>query len=187
VSAQPLVASPFFPFEDPVARRLAEPLVPEPPRNGESGGTPCLQCENRDANLVWRDELWQVTGGFARMGLPAVVCLTPREHVRLDTLTEPLLTSMGPAIQRVAAAVRSLESVARTHFNRWGDGSEHFHIWFLARPLGMMQLRGAGIAFWDDMLPAVPADEYATNLRAIGSALAAGGGTAFEPTISAPS
>jgi hypothetical protein len=178
------VGGPFFPFEDPVVRPLEQPIVPEPPRNGEPGGTPCFRCANPDAYLVWRDRLWQVTGGFGRVGLPAVVCLMPREHLRLDNMSEPLLTSMGSVIQRVAAAVRSLDGVARTHFNRWGDGSEHFHIWFLARPVGMMQLRGAGIAFWDDMLPAVPSDEYAASLRAIGSALAAGGGDAFEPTIS---
>jgi hypothetical protein len=184
LAAEPLLGGPFFPFEDPVVRPLEDPVVPEPPRNGGPGGTPCFRCANPDAFLVWRDDLWQLTGGFSRIGLPAVVCLMPREHVRLDTLTEPLLTTMGSMIQRIAGAVQSLDGVARTHFNRWGDGSEHFHMWFLARPTGMMQLRGAGIAFWDEMLPDLPADEHAANLRVIAAVLAEDGGEAFEPTIS---
>jgi hypothetical protein len=69
--------------------------------------------------------------------------------------------------------------VGRTHFNRWGDGSEHFHVWFLARPLGMMQLRGAMIAAWDDMLPKVPDEELAANTRLVAAALAEDGGEAL--------
>jgi hypothetical protein len=61
--------------------------------------------------------------------------------------------------------------VGRTHFNRWGDGSEHFHVWFLARPLGMMQLRGAMVALWDDLLPKVPDEEFRANARTVAAAL----------------
>jgi len=49
-------------------------------------------------------------------------------------------------------------------------------MWFLARPLGMMQLRGAMIAAWDDMLPPVPADQVAANLHTVAAAMAEGGG-----------
>ena len=54
---------------------------------------------------------------------------------------------------RMSEAVKSIPGVARCHFARWGDGSEHFHLWALARPEGMMQGRGAMLAFWDDVLP----------------------------------
>jgi hypothetical protein len=185
MSAAALIGHPFFPFDGEVGVvPFDEPVIPEPPRNGEPGGSACIHCASPDDHLVWRDDLWSVTGGFDRMGLPAVVCLLPREHYRLDNLPQPLLTSLGPVIQRVAGAVRRVDSVARTHFNRWGDGGEHFHVWFLGRPLGMMQLRGAGIAFWDEMLPNVPDNEYVANLRTIGAALAESGGEAFEPTLS---
>ena len=52
--------------------------------------------------------------------------------------------------------MKAIPGVARTHFARWGDGSEHFHMWALARPDGMMQGRGAMLAFWDDVLPDMP-------------------------------
>jgi hypothetical protein len=79
-------------------------------------------------------------------------------------------------IQRVSRAISALPDVGRVHVNRWGDGSEHFHIWFLARPLGMWQMRGAMLAVWDDLLPRVPPDEWRANLRQIAAALAEGGG-----------
>ena len=80
-------------------------------------------------------------------------------------------------IQRVARAIGSVEDVGRVHVNRWGDGGEHFHIWFLARPRGMWQLRGALLAAWDDLLPKVPQEEWDRNRRAVADAMAAGGGT----------
>jgi hypothetical protein len=82
-------------------------------------------------------------------------------------------------IQRVARAIGGLEDVGRVHINRWGDGSEHFHMWFLPRPKGMWQLRGAMLAVWDDLLPKVPADEWARNRKAVAAALAAKGGEAL--------
>jgi hypothetical protein len=51
-------------------------------------------------------------------------------------------------------------------------------MWFLGRPLGMMQLRGAMIAAWDDMLPPIPDDEFAANIRTVAAAMAEGGGEA---------
>lgn len=38
------------------------------------------------------------------------------------------LKPLGPLVQRVSAAVKSIPGVARTHFARWGDGSEHLRI-----------------------------------------------------------
>jgi hypothetical protein len=52
-----------------------------------------------------------------------------------------------------------------------GDGSEHFHLWFLARPLGMMQLRGPMLAVWDELLPKVPDEEFQQNVRTMVAAL----------------
>ena len=77
------------------------------------------------------------------------------------------------------AAVKSIPGVARTHFARWGDGSEHFHLWALARPAGMMQGRGPMLAFWDDVLPEMPAELAQEHLRIVAESLAAGGGAAF--------
>lgn len=90
-----------------------------------------------------------------------------------------MLTSLGPLMQRLSAAVKSIPGVARTHFSRWGDGSEHLHLWALARPAGMMQGRGAMLAFWNDLLRAMPDELAAEHLRIVAESLAAGGGEAF--------
>jgi hypothetical protein len=179
MSSDPLVGRPFFPFEGDVqVVPLAEPVLPEPPRGGAPGGEPCVTCTAPDRFVIWRDEQWQLKAGFEPSGLPMVALLEPREHYRLDNLPPELTATLGPIIQRVAGAIRTIDGVGRTHFNRWGDGSEHFHVWFLARPLGMMQFRGAMIAAWDDMLPKVPSAEFGANCRAVAAALGAGGGEA---------
>jgi len=175
VSAGPLVGQRFFPFEEGVrVVPLAEPVLPEPPWGGEDGGTPCGTCADPDRFVIWRDQQWHLKT-FEATGLPFVALLEPREHYRLDNLPLELTATLGPMIQRVANAIRRIDSVGRTHFNRWGDGSEHFHLWFLARPLGMMQLRGAMIAAWDDLLPKVPEPELAANARLAAAAGEDGG------------
>ncbi|MGW6282985.1 hypothetical protein [Kribbella sp. NPDC055071] len=180
MSAEPLLGHPFFPFEGDIqVVPLAEPVLPEPPRRGETGGEPCGTCADPDKLVSWRDDQWQLKQGYAS-GLPFVAILEPREHYRLDNLPPELTATLGPMIQRVTSAIRRIDSVGRTHFNRWGDGSEHFHLWFLARPLGMMQLRGAFIAAWDDMLPNIPAEELQASTRLVAAALAEDGGEAVE-------
>jgi diadenosine tetraphosphate (Ap4A) HIT family hydrolase len=177
VSAEPLLGGPFFPFEgDLQVVPLDEPVLPEPPRAGEPGGKECFTCTNPEADAIWGDEQWLLKSGYQQNGLPMVALLVPREHYRLDNLPPELTATLGPMIQRVAGAIRQIEGVGRTHFNRWGDGSEHFHVWFLARPLGMMQLRGAMIAAWDDILPPVPTEEVQANARTVAAALSARGG-----------
>jgi hypothetical protein len=176
MSADPLLGGPFFPFEgDLQVVPLADPVLPEPPRRGEAGGDDCPKCADPDQFAIWRDEQWQLKT-FAASGLPFVAILEPHEHYRLDNLPPELTATLGPMIQRVANAIRRIDSVGRTHFNRWGDGSEHFHLWFLARPIGMMQLRGAMIAAWDDILPKIPDEEFTANARLVAGALAEHGG-----------
>jgi hypothetical protein len=181
VSPEPLVGQPFFPFEGDglTVVPLDEPIVPEPPRGGEPGGEECFRCANPDANVVWRDDHWEVRAGFERPGLPIVAGLNSRAHITLRTMPNDLAATLGPMIRRLAMAIERIDSVARCHFNRWGDGSAHFHMWFLARPLGMMQLRGAMIAAWDELLPRVPDDELAANIRTVAAAMAEGGGEAI--------
>ncbi|WP_427890406.1 hypothetical protein ACQHIV_00130 [Kribbella sp. GL6] len=179
MSAEPLVGHPFFPFEGDIqVVPLAEPVLPEPPRGGENGED-CWSCAQPDRDVIWRDDQWKLKA-VKPSGLPFVAILEPRDHYRLDNLPPELTATLGPTIQRVAKAIQDLDPVARTHFNRWGDGSEHFHLWFQARPLGMMQLRGAMIAAWDDLLPPIPAEEFAANARQVAAALAESGGEAIS-------
>jgi len=70
---------------------------------------------------------------------------------------------MGVMSTRLVRAITSLESVGRTHFNRWGDLGAHLHIWFLGRPFGARQLAGMTLPMWGFTLPAMPDEELVAN------------------------
>jgi diadenosine tetraphosphate (Ap4A) HIT family hydrolase len=173
-----LLADPLFPFEGDVRMLpLENPRFPEPERHGVLAAE-CRQCREEPENLIWSDEHWRVLSRPAPHGLPIVAVLVPRAHHDLEDLPANLARELGPMVQRVARAMSRLDSVGRVHVNRWGDGSYHFHVWFLARPRGMWQMRGAMLAVWDDLLPRVPDEEWAANRRAVAAALAEDGGQA---------
>ncbi len=176
--ADALVADDLSCFDAVTLKPLAEMLVPEQPRAGEVDRAQCGHCRPSE-HTVWQDDDWQVRAGFTPMGIPFVGGIAPRAHVRLEDAPLDLLAGLGPLLQRVSAAVKAIPGVARCHFARWGDGSEHVHLWALARPAGMMQGRGAMLAFWDDVLPALPDEMVREHLGIVAEALAAGGGTAF--------
>jgi diadenosine tetraphosphate (Ap4A) HIT family hydrolase len=176
-----VVDSELFPFEGEIRLKpLAAPLETEPPRRGEPGGGPCPACEPPNGGVIWRNAHWVVRSNpEERHGLPAIAVLQPHEHHDLEDLPSELAAELGTMIQRVARAMSALPDVGRVHVNRWGDGGAHFHVWFLARPRGMWQMRGAMLAVWDDLLPPVPADEARDNLAAIAASLAAVDGEAL--------
>jgi diadenosine tetraphosphate (Ap4A) HIT family hydrolase len=168
-----MVDDPLFPLEGEMTTHpLDPPTLPEPARRGEPGGAPCLACDPARPPALWEDERWRVFVSDEPHGLPMVAVLQPKAHHDLDDLPQELAAELGPMIQRVARAIGRIGSVGRVHVNRWGDGGSHFHVWFLARPRGMWQMRGAMLAVWDDVLPKVPADEWEANRRTVAAALA---------------
>lgn len=66
---------------------------------------------------------------------------------------------------RVERAVRSIGEIGRVHVCRWGDGGEHLHWWFMARPTRLPQIVGSLIAIWDDVLPPLPEASEAREPR----------------------
>lgn len=178
LSAQPLVDDRLSCFEEVTLKPLEPMLVPEAPRAGELDRSECGHCR-RSEFTIWRDDVWHVNAGFEPMRIPFIGGLAPNVHCRLEDAPLEVLTALGPLMQRLSVAVKSIPGVARTHFSRWGDGSEHFHLWALARPAGMMQGRGAMLAFWNDVLPAMPEAMATEHLRIVAESLAAGGGEAF--------
>ena len=178
LSGQPLLDGRLSCFESVTLKPLEPMLVPEEPRVGEVDRAACGHCRPSE-HTIWRDDLWQVRAGFTPMGLPFVGGIASREHHRLEDAPVELLATLGPLLQRVSGAVKAIPGVARTHFSRWGDGSEHVHLWALARPEGMMQGRGAMLAFWNDVLPPMPDELAAEHLRVVAEALAEKGGQAF--------
>ncbi len=178
ISTAPLTGNDLWPFDaDLETALLEEPRIPEPPRAG-AYGVDCSSCRRDAAFYVWADERWALGLPAEPSGLPTIAVLMSMAHHDLEDLPPDLAAGLGPMIQRVVRAIGSLEEVGRVHVNRWGDGSEHFHVWFLARPTGMWQLRGAMLAAWDDLLPKVPQAEWDRNRRAVAAAMASGGGEA---------
>jgi len=172
LSLERVIDSDLFPFTgEIVTKPLERAILPEPERRG-LGGEGCFACTDRETGVIWRNAEWHVRGGQEPSGLPIVAVLMPHAHHDLEDLPPHLAAGLGPMIQRVARAIGALPEVGRVHVNRWGDGSEHFHVWFLARPLGLWQMRGAMLAIWDDILPPLPRDEWEANLRTVAMALA---------------
>lgn len=176
-----LIDDPLLPLDGEIGvKPLDTPLIPEPARRGEPGGDPCPACSEPDPGFVaWHDARWRVSISAEPHGLPMVAVLQPVAHHDLEDLPADLAAELGPMIQRLARAIGRLQEVGRVHVNRWGDGSQHFHVWFLARPRGMWQMRGAMLAVWDDLLPKVPAGEWQRSRALVASAMAEGGGSSL--------
>ncbi|MEU0947994.1 hypothetical protein ABZ379_35625 [Streptomyces canus] len=170
-----------FPFEcegDLRVRPLQPPVLPEPARSGEDGPEGCHTCRKPVTEALWTDDHWRLDPVGTESRLPAVVMLQPRGHHDLCDLPAEQAAELGPLLQRVERAVLGLDGVARVHVNRWGDGAAHLHFWFLARPAGLLQLRGTFLPVWEELLPPVPDEERLQAHRRIAAALAAEGGTA---------
>jgi diadenosine tetraphosphate (Ap4A) HIT family hydrolase len=163
-----------FPFEGELRpRRLEPPVERERPRAGE-GGVDCQRCAATDDNYLWTSERWRLWAFPEPTGLPVIVLLEPREHYAdPGDLPDELAAELGVLLARVERAVRAVGEIGRVHVCRWGDGSEHLHWWFMARPARIPQLVGSFAAIWDDVLPPVPEDVWRANLAAVAEALAA--------------
>jgi hypothetical protein len=169
----------IFPFERAGLRTkpLEPPVLPEPPRNGE-GGKPCGACDHLDDRAVWSDERWVLAGAGEPLGVPFGAALMPKAHLDLGDLDDVHAAELGLLTVRVDRAVNALDGIGRVHVNKWGDGGAHLHLMFLARPAGLLQLRGSNLPLWEEMLPRFPEEETAAALRTVARALAAEGGTA---------
>jgi diadenosine tetraphosphate (Ap4A) HIT family hydrolase len=161
-----------LPYREPlVLRDPGERQIPEPPRRGEEGGPPCAICAGKTTPPVWSDDNWTLhapVGG----SLPGSVWLASRVHVdSFRDLPPDLAREFGVVAARVENAILSLGEVARVHLYRWGDGGAHFHVWFLPRPLGMVEASGMMLPIWEDALPNVSDEELAAAAERIAAAM----------------
>jgi diadenosine tetraphosphate (Ap4A) HIT family hydrolase len=162
-----------LPYQEPlVPREPGERQIPEPPRRGEPGGAPCGICTGKTTSAVWSDENWTLhppVGGSLR----GAVWLASREHVdSFSDLPDELAADFGRVAGRVEKAMLTvLDDVARVHLYRWGDGGSHFHVWFLPRPLGMLEATGMMLPLWEDVMPNLTDEELANAAREIAAAM----------------
>ena len=170
--------SPSFPLEGHLrVKRLDSVVASEPAREGEDPSN-CVACSASDDAYIWVSERWRVRATDAPTGLPMVLILESRSHLDLGDLPNLLAAELGVMTVRLERAIRSLDEVASVHVNRWGDGAAHLHLWFLARPVGQLQLRGPFLAMWDEILDPVPDAQWRSNLAHIAAWLEGFGGRA---------
>ena len=160
-------------------KQLSPPQLPEPALHG-AGGVDCGSCgPQADGWTVYEDDLWRVRALTRDITLPGTAMLTSIRHATgLADLTLEEAATFGVMCQRVTAALLSREAgspgygdgrVGRVHLHFWGDGGEHFHVWFFPRPLGYLDLRGSYLVEWEELLPAASAADLragADDLRA---------------------
>ncbi|HEY6468424.1 MAG TPA: hypothetical protein VI434_01525 [Candidatus Dormibacteraeota bacterium] len=156
-----------FPFDGEMRpRRLRPPTEVDPPRGG-AGGVNCIACAAGDDRYLWAGQRWRLLAPRPG-GLPVVVLLETRDHyAEPGDLPPTIARELGEMIVRVEGAVRAIEGVGRVHVCRWGDGAEHLHWWFMARPTRMPQLLGSFAAIWDDVLPETPDDIWNANVAQV--------------------
>jgi diadenosine tetraphosphate (Ap4A) HIT family hydrolase len=164
---------PIFPFETDGLRMraLEEPVLPEPPRNGEGGPAGCWTCtEGGGAGLLWSDDRWLVIMPVEPQSLPTVTLHT-RAHLDFGDLTDDLGAELGVLLVRAQRALASIDGVGRVHVYKWGDGGAHLHIFLIARPAGMIQLKGMFSATWMFALPPLPPATWAAMRRQVTTVL----------------
>jgi diadenosine tetraphosphate (Ap4A) HIT family hydrolase len=150
----------------------AELVVPEPPRRGEEGGEPCFPCDAGSAeNLIWSDDTWTLHNP-GRTGLPGSVWLASRVHFdSFADMPRDVALTFGEVCGRVERAVLSLGEVGRVHLYRWGDGGAHFHVWFVPRPLGRLDMAGSYLMARDDVLGPPTEEQIVEAGRKIAAAM----------------
>ena len=149
-----------------IPRALEPPVEEDKPRHG-AGGVDCHACARGIENALWHDDNWMVRATSEPTGLPFVGFLETRRHVDFPDLDDELAAELGPMLLKVQRAVFAIGDLANVHVCRWGDGSEHFHVWFMARPARTPQLFGSFAAIWDDIAPPLPEDLWRANLEIV--------------------
>ncbi|MGL5819727.1 MAG: hypothetical protein ACRCYR_19360 [Phycicoccus sp.] len=172
-----------FPFEADGLRLRPGPFLAavEEPREGEDPATcPCTSPASARLPpwpVVWEDDDWRLKAA-PPSGSPLVLILEPRRHVDVGDLPDDLAAAYGRLQVALVSAVEALPSVARCHVLRIGDGGAHAHLWFIARPARMPQLRGSFMVDWDDLLPPVPVEVRDANAAFVAARLGARWGRA---------
>jgi hypothetical protein len=170
---QELVDDPMFPWgRDLQVKSLEPPVVPEPPRHGETTED-CGSCGRPDSDYLWTDEHWRLSA-VTHVPLRGAVLLETRVHCdSFADMPAPVAADLGPVMGATERAILSIGEVGRVHTVRWGDGGAHFHQWFLPRPLGALQMRGQALMFWIEVLPPVADDVRDRAHREVAAALRA--------------
>ena len=172
----PLGAMPewdVFPFEREGlrARPLTEFADPEPDRGKDPDACRTCRALAQQPQVLHTGEHLAVIRP-ASTSLPFVANVVTRTHVLLDDLDDDGHVELGRLVARTYAAVQALDGVGNVHITKWENGAGHFSMNVMARPRGVLQLRGSNLPVWADMLPDLPQDELDARAEAVRAALA---------------
>ncbi len=167
----PMTRWDVFPYEAVTVAPLTELELPEPARDTSSEG--CRVCHREDDHAL---ELWSspsfTVARPASTSLMFWATVATRTHRTLDALDADELAEMGQVLGRTFRAVSALDGVGRVHISKWENNTGHLLWNVLARPEGVLQLRGSNLPAWADMLPAVPEAELAARATQVATFLA---------------
>ncbi len=161
-----------FPWEgaDLRPRTVLAPAA-ERVRAGE-GERPCGHCADPDHGVIWHNDRWLVRAPDRPSGLPVVVWLMTTEHLDFEDMDDDLAGEFGRISKWLHRIIGNLPNIGRVHIGKWGDGSVHLHVWFMARTARMGQSVGSYAPEWDDILPPTPVDIWRADLAEIARQLA---------------
>lgn len=173
----------MFPWElvdgQLVPKVVRAPLTEEPPRAG-AGGVDCFLCDGSgEAVRIWESWDFHLTRPARPTGMPLVLWLNANDHADFNELTDRQAAEWGQLSVWLTRIIGNLPGIGRVHVNRWGDGAEHMHTWFIARPERIPGIVGSLAMEWDQMLPPPPEDVWLEDYRNVATKLAHHGGRAL--------
>lgn len=170
---------PTFPWEVVDGRLVVKVLPPpydgdEPPRAGV-GGVDCFLCTSASdpkTPRIWENDRWQLTHPAEPTGLPMLLWLSTVEHLDYDEMSDELASEYGRLSVWLTRIMGHRPHVGRVHVCRWGDGAEHLHVWFIARPARLSSVLGSMAVEWDELLPPTPEHIWREDLHEVARQLA---------------
>ena len=158
---------------------VQKPLVEEAPRAG-TGGRDCQVCDGKpDGVKIWENWNFHVMRPAAPKGMPLVLWLNANEHMDYPDMSDDLAAEYGKISVWLCRIMERLPNIGRVHVNRWGDGSEHLHTWFIARTARLPHIVGSLAVEWDEMLPPPPEELWLKDVRTVAAKLATHDGRAL--------
>ncbi|NYG59662.1 hypothetical protein BJ980_002585 [Nocardioides daedukensis] len=173
-----------FPWElvdgELMPKVLPEPVAAEEPREGRDG-VDCKLCDEgeSDPQRIWESWNFHVKAPAAPSGFPLVLWLNSNDHLDFTELDDTQAAEFGQLSVILTRIMSNMEHIGRVHMSRWGDGAEHMHAWFLARPARFPMIRGSMALEWDAMLPPGPEPVWRADLATVARKLATHGGRAL--------
>jgi len=183
LSMPPVAEWETFPWElvdgEMRPKAVRAPLESEAPRHG-TGGDDCGICEGTTRTVrIWEGAGFHVSRREEPDGFPLTLFLNANEHLDFPELSDEQAADFGRISVRLTRIVEGLPHVGRVHACRWGDGSEHMHAWFIARPARLPGILGSLAVEWAAILPPVDREVWLADCAAVAHKLANHEGTAL--------